>query len=79
MHLFPRDILIHIVSEINRVLKPGGKVVIDFATNIKRTSLNGEPVVFGKEPFYNLEGAKTLLKNLFRNYEVELYESEVIE
>jgi len=79
LHLFPKEVLRQIIFEIDRVLKPNGRGIIDFATDIKRTSLNGKLIIFGKEPLYTLDDAKRVLKNLFRNYQTQMYESEVIE
>jgi ubiquinone/menaquinone biosynthesis C-methylase UbiE len=79
LHLFPKKILQKIISEIDRILKPNGRVIIDFATDIKRTSPDGKLVTFGKEPLYTLEDAKNILKKLFRNYQIELQDSEVVE
>jgi len=79
LHLFPKGVLRKIISEIDRILKSNGKVIIDFATDIKRTSPSGKLVTFGKEPFYTLEDAKIILKNLFRKYQIEMHESKVIE
>lgn len=78
LHLFPKEILRKIFLEIDRVLKSNGRVIIDFATDIKRISPDGKLITFGNEPLYTLEEAKTTLKNLFKNYEVKMYESEVI-
>src|SRR3990167_2199248 len=36
LHLFPTEILRQILSEIDRILKPSGRILIDFATDIKR-------------------------------------------
>lgn len=79
LHLFPKEVLQQIISEIDRVLKPNGRVVIDFATDIRRTSPSGKPITFGKEPLYTLETAKITLKELFKNYHIEMHESEVVE
>ena len=79
LHLFPKDIFQKIISEIDRILKPNGRVIIDFATDIKRTSPSGKLITFGKEPLYTLEDAKNTLKNLFRNYQTEQHDSEVVE
>ena len=35
LHLFPRDIFRKIFYEMDRILKPNGKIIIDFATDIK--------------------------------------------
>lgn len=79
LHLFPKGVLRKIISEIDRILKSNGKVIIDFATDIKRTSPSGKLITFGKEPLYTLEDAKIILKNLFRKYQIEMHESKVIE
>lgn len=79
LHLFSIDILQNIFLEINRVLKSKGRIIIDYATDIKRVSQDGEPVTFGKEPQYKLEEAKVILKKLFNNYNIKMYESDVPE
>lgn len=79
LHLFPREILKNIIAEIDRILKPSGRVFIDFATDIKRTSPDGELIIFGKEPLYTLKNAKMVLRNLFKNYKIKMYESKLIE
>ena len=79
LHLFPNKVLGNIVSEISRVLKPRGRVIIDFATNIKRTSPEGKVITFGNEPLYNFDDARDLLKSLFGDYSVEMFDSEVVE
>ncbi len=42
LHLFPKEVLQKIISEIDRILKPNGKVIIDFATDIKRIYHSGK-------------------------------------
>lgn len=79
LHLFPKKILRKIIFEINRVLKPNGQVIIDFATDIKRVSPSGKLIIFGKEPLYRLQDAKKTLKDLFKNYKMQMSESEVVE
>ena len=79
LHLFPKEVLRQIILEIDRVLKPNGRIIIDFATDIKRTSPSGKLIIFGKEPLYNLKDARKILKNLFRNYQIQMHESEVVE
>jgi len=79
LHLFPKEVLQKIIFEIGRVLKPDGRMIIDFATDIKRTSPSGKKVTFGKETVYSLEGAKQTLRNLLRDYQIELHDSEVVE
>lgn len=79
LHLFPTKIFENIFYEIDRVLKPNGRTIIDFATDIRRISPDGKPIIFGNEPHYALAEAKLLLKKLFKNYRTQMYESEVVE
>jgi ubiquinone/menaquinone biosynthesis C-methylase UbiE len=78
LHLFPRKILRQIFIEINRILKPSGEVLLDFATDIKRTSSSGELVTFGREPAYTTVEAKAFLKELFQGYKVKMQMSTVL-
>ncbi|MFB6075730.1 MAG: class I SAM-dependent methyltransferase [Candidatus Aenigmatarchaeota archaeon] len=79
LHLFPREVLKEICGEIDRILKRGGRLIIDFATDIKRVSPKGEPVKFGREPNYGIEDAKQYLNKLFKQYNVKFRESKVRE
>lgn len=79
LHLFPKHILKIIFLEMNRVLKPHGKIILDFSTDVRRVSQSGKLITFGKEPLYTLEDAKTILQKLFKNYKINMYESEVSE
>ncbi len=79
LHLFPKNVFRRISCEMDRILAPGGKVIIDFATNIKRISPEGRLIVFGDEPQYTLGEAKELLKDLFRKYKVKTRELRVFE
>lgn len=77
LHLFPKRVFRSIVTEIDRVLKPNGKIIIDFATDIRRTSGDGKEIIFEKEPKYTLKEAEKVLKGAFGNYNIEVYKSSV--
>lgn len=79
LHLFPRDIFRKIFYEMDRILKPKGKIIIDFATDIKRISPDGKLIVFGDEPQYTLDEAKELLKDVFKKYKIRIHELQVFE
>lgn len=79
LHLFPTDVFRKISYEMDRILRPKGKVIIDFSTDIKRVSPDGKPVVFGDEPQYTSDQAKELLKKVFKGYKVRMQESQVPE
>ena len=79
LHLFPRDIFRKIFYEIDRILKPKGKIIIDFATDIKRVSPDGKLIVFENEPQYTLDEAKELLKETFKKYKIKIQELQVFE
>jgi SAM-dependent methyltransferase len=77
LHLFPTDVFRKISREIDRILKSKGKVIIDFATDIKRVTPNGKLLVFGDEPQYTLDAAKELMKDVFKKYRIRIQELEV--
>ena len=79
LHIFSRKVLEEMISEIDRVLKRTGIVIIDFSTDVKRVRLDGKPYIIKDEPKYTLTEAKTTLRNLFKNYKIKMYESEVPE
>jgi len=79
LHLFPKKTLEKIIKEIDRVLKSRGKVIVDFATDVKRVLPSGESYVRTGEPQYTTQEAKSLLEELFKDYEVKIQESSVPE
>lgn len=79
LHLFPEEVLQQIITEMDRVLRPDGKIIIDLAADIKRTSQSDKMNTIGKEPLHTLDNAKKILKQLFKDYKIEMHESEVIE
>src|SRR3989338_1254580 len=79
LHIFSRKVLEKIILEIDNVLKLTGRVIIDFPADVKRIRLDGKPYTIKDEPKYTLPEAKTTLRNLFKNYKIKMYESEVPE
>ncbi len=79
LHLFPKEILRQVFSEIDRILKSHGKILIDFATDVKRILPDGKLYLRKSEPQYKLEEAAKFLKELLKNYKVQIVESEVPE
>jgi len=72
LHLFPEDILCKIATQIERVLKTNGVLIIDFATDINRVKPDGTNWVLKNEPSYSLSEAEKLLKDIFSNYKNEM-------
>ncbi len=79
LHLFPKKVLEGIIEEIDRVLRKGGKIILDFATDITRIRLDGKPYFIKGEPKYTLDEAKKELRELLRDYKIKTYESSVPE
>lgn len=80
LHFFSEDQLASIFREMDRVIKPGGRLVIDFATDVKRVLPDGSSLrVRENEPRYTLEEAEVLLKSILPNYQLEIIESSVPE
>jgi SAM-dependent methyltransferase len=76
LHLFTKGVLKKIFLEIDRVLKPKGRVVIDYATDIKRVTTEGKSLTFGREPLYTTRKAIVMLRKLFKDYKITLSVSE---
>lgn len=79
LYLFPKTVLEGIIEEMDRVLRKGGKIILDFATDITRIRLDGKPYLIKGEPKYTLNAAKTTLRELFHNYRIKMYESSIPE
>lgn len=77
LHLFPKEILPQIFSEIDRIMKPHGRILIDFATDINRMLPDGKLYLRKFEPQYTLKEATKFLQELLKNYKVQIVVSEV--
>ena len=75
LHLFNKDKIGFIVKEIERCLKKNGKIVLDFATDIKRYDKNGKEVIFEGEGCYSSEEAILLFKKLLNDFSFSIKES----
>ncbi|HUT22182.1 MAG TPA: class I SAM-dependent methyltransferase [Candidatus Bipolaricaulota bacterium] len=77
LHLFPKLVFKSILDEMGRVLKSSGRIIIDFATDIKRTYPDGSLWIVETEPNYTLEEALIFLKEMFTDYEVDITTNKV--
>ena len=72
LHLFNINIIKDIIKEIIRVLKPNGKIIIDFATDIIRLDKNGNKIIFNDEGNYNKEDSITFFKKVFKDFDLKI-------
>jgi ubiquinone/menaquinone biosynthesis C-methylase UbiE len=79
LHLFDRKIIIKIMSEIRRVLKLRGKIVIDFAADIKRIKENGELITFEGEGNYSTKQSIDMFNKLLTGFDIKIKEGHVEE
>lgn len=77
LHLFPEKVLRRITSEIDRVLRPYGRVILDYATDIKREMPDGTLYLVDGEPNSTLDKGIRLLKSCFPNYQTSVETSVV--
>lgn len=79
LHLFPRKILLErIFAEFERVAKKRGRIIFDFATDVKRVYPNGKlHLGYGNEPQYKFDEALEFVKNYFSAYKINIIESSV--
>ena len=71
LHLFDLETLKGILSEIKRVLKTNGKIVLDFATDIKRIDKEGNEVTFDGEGNYNTEESISFFKEALKDFSLK--------
>jgi len=82
LHLFPKKMLPEILKEFKRIVKPGGRIVIELPTNIKRVAPDGKTITFpsqDSEPLYSFEEGKKLLEKHFADYEIEISQEDIQE
>ncbi len=62
---------------MGRVLKSGGRIIIDFATDIKRVYPDGSIWIVENESNYKLEDALIFLRETFKDYKVNIITDKV--
>lgn len=72
LHLFDSETIIKIFQEIKRVLKVNGKIILDFATDVKRLDKNKKRVVFDGEGSFTTEEAISLFKEQFQDFSLNI-------
>ena len=75
LHLFNKDTIEFIIGEIKRCLKKNGRIIFDFATDIKRYDKNGNEVMFEGEGCYTIEKATVLFKELLKDFSIKIEKS----
>lgn len=79
LHLFNKDIIIYILQEIRRVLKSGGKIILDFATDIKRIDKDNNLIIFDNEVNYSLEEAMSFFNTQLDDFDFNIKTSNFCE
>ncbi len=74
LHYFTQDIILHALTEIDRILKPGGTFVLDFAYGIHRRSEEGEVIRPGA-PHYEEFPFETAFRPILGNYRMNTFSS----
>ena len=79
LHLFHEDVLEKIVFEMDRVLKNNGKMIIDFATDIRRINTDGRHRKKGRRPDHTMETGMAFFRKVLSKYKIEITKSSVPE
>ncbi|PIQ72734.1 hypothetical protein COV86_01455 [Candidatus Roizmanbacteria bacterium CG11_big_fil_rev_8_21_14_0_20_35_14] len=79
LHLFSRPVLEKISKEMLRILKPGGRLILEFPTEIKRIGRDGSLITFGDEPNYSIADARSYLQELVGSSSTQGIIEEVVE
>lgn len=72
LHLFDIQAIKAILSEIKRVLKNNGKILLDFATDISRLDFNNNPVTFNNEGNYTMEQGIKLFQDTLKDFTIDI-------
>lgn len=79
LHLFPGEVIVEMIKEVTRTLKPGGRFIFDFATDIKREQPDGTLVSHEGAPEYtDAQGMDLMLGQLEDNFKIKhMFKSNV--
>lgn len=72
LHLFSEDELRHFFAEIDRILKPSGRLIVDFATEISKTFKDGRVEAGDENLNYSTDQARKLLTDVLKGYDTNL-------
>lgn len=72
LHLFNKETIAKILEEMSRILKENGKILLDFATDIRRLDKNNNPVIFDDEGNYHTEEAIEFFKEQLNNFDLNI-------
>lgn len=80
LHLFPESIFHkNIAPEISRVLKVGGRIILEYRIDIKRINTQtGESIKFGDEPLYNREQAIAAITYAFPDFDIKFIDGDKV-
>lgn len=76
IHLFPETFIDRVLEEMDRVMKVGGKLILDFAVEVRRVLENGE-VMKEERRVYGLDEARRIVESALPNFEFSFVEAEV--
>ena len=73
IHIFAEETVRRLVSEMFRIVHPGGKIVTDFLYDIKRVLADGSLYLYPGEISYDSTEAEKVITNAFqgRTYQIE--------
>lgn len=80
LHLFPVPVFNTIASEITRVLKVGGVMVLEFRIDINRVNTQtSETIKFGDEPLYDHAKAILAVRHAFPDFGIQFLDGDKVE
>ena len=72
IHTFPAEKVRSAVSEIIRVVRPSGRIILDFRTDLKRVLPDGNLHVYPGEFVYSTDEGRKLLEKCFQEQSYEI-------
>jgi SAM-dependent methyltransferase len=77
LHIFVPKVVRFVISELMRVVRDAGQMIIDFGTDTKRTLPDGNLYIYPGEVPYSTEKGRQLLGECFRGQDYELIDDEL--
>lgn len=77
LHLYKKEDVESVLMQVKRVLKDGGLLIFDFATDIQRIQADGSLHQYPGRIEYSTEEAKQLVKGWLQDFSYQVIESRV--
>jgi SAM-dependent methyltransferase len=79
IHIFAQGTIEKIIAEMFRIVRPGGRVILDFLFDIRREQSDGSLYLYPGEISYSSGDARRIIENCFAEKKIDLHEARVVD